>query len=201
MTATLNEALQIAGPAGTLEARLTGPGTDRIAVLCHPHPQYGGSMHDGVLAILAECLADAGVASLRFNFRGVGASAGTHDGKGGERGDLKAVIGWVRSTYPEVPLLLGGYSFGASIVSTLADPGAVEQILLIAPPVGNLATKAPDGSIPVHVFVGDQDAFVDLTALEAAWTEAAIHVLPGADHFFGSAVGDLQAAISAALTR
>ncbi len=199
MTETLNEALHIPGPAGALEARLTGPVTDRIAVLCHPHPLYGGSMHDGVLAILADALASAGVAALRFNFRGVGGSEGSHDGKGGERSDLEAVLNWLRSSHPDATLLLGGYSFGASVVSTLEDPGPAERVLLIAPPVGNLETKAPDGTIPVHVFVGDQDAFVDLNALEAAWTQADIHVLPGADHFFGTAVAELQAAISSAL--
>ena len=199
MTETLNETLSIAGPAGTLEGYLTGPAAERIAVLCHPHPLYGGSMHDGVLTILADALAAAGIAALRFNFRGVGASGGSHDGKGGERGDLEAVLSWVRKTYPEASLLLGGYSFGASVLSTLQDPGPVERVLLIAPPVGNLDTKAPDGTVPVHVFVGDEDSFVDLEALRAAWTKADIHVLPGADHFFGTAVGELRSAISEVL--
>lgn len=195
----MDQHLNIQGPAGILEARQSGEGTSGIAVLCHPHPLYGGSMEDAVLGVLANCLHDRGFTSLRFNFRGVGRSEGEHDGAGGEVDDLRAVIAWVQDARPELPLLLGGYSFGASTVCQLlarADTPAATRVLLIAPPVGNL--PAPEPAIPTDVFVGDADAFVDLSVL-ARWDSASIHTLPGADHFFSGSWQALAAAIHTAL--
>lgn len=178
--------LTIEGSAGSLEATLTGnegEPASHLAVLCHPHPLYGGSMDDFVLGILADALIRRGVTVLRFNFRGAGASEGTYDGAGGEVEDLRAVLNWVRGNHAEPGLLLGGYSFGAAVASeALAESGACHAFL-IAPPVGNLATNEPDGSIPVDVFAGDQDAFIDHAAL-ARWGQARIHLIDGADHFF-----------------
>jgi alpha/beta superfamily hydrolase len=201
----MKEVLNIAGPAGTLEGRLTGPDEplSALAILCHPHPLYGGSMDDMVLDVLAGVLEHMGIACLRFNFRGVGASAGSHDGNGGEAEDLAAVIGWAGATYPEASLILGGYSFGASTVCRLLAAGglpAVERVLLIAPPVGNLPVPEPVNGVPTDVFAGDADAFVDQQAL-AAWQHAEVHLLPGADHFFGGRWQELAAAIQTALDR
>ncbi len=197
------EHLTIPGPAGALEARQTGLGeggaAGRIAVLCHPHPLYGGSMNDGVLGVLADALHRHGIATLRFNFRGVGGSEGRHDGAGGEVADLRAVVVWVQTVHPGSGLLLGGYSFGASTVcQLLAAPGApdAERVLLIAPPVGNLPAPEPESA--ADVFVGDADAFVDASALQQ-WQSARVHVLPGADHFFGGQWQTLEARISTAL--
>jgi alpha/beta superfamily hydrolase len=87
----------IPGPAGALQAKLTGfdAAAEAIAILCHPHPLYGGSMDDLVLTAVAEALAAQHVAIVRFNFRGVGASAGSHSGQGGEVDDLRAVLNWL----------------------------------------------------------------------------------------------------------
>lgn len=201
---SMHEALNIAGPAGNLEARFSGPdGTNKVAILCHPHPLYGGSMDDMVLDTLAGALADAGIHCLRFNFRSVGASDGSHDGNGGEVDDLRAVIAWVEASYPQARLTLGGYSFGASTVCQLLeqrDRPALERVLLIAPPIGNLPVPVPDGSVRTDVFAGDADSFVDRSAL-ARWTSAQVHLLPGADHFFAGRWQELQAEISAALSR
>ncbi len=189
----MNELLTIAGTAGGLEARLAGPQADgaslsRLAILCHPHPLYGGSMDDMVLGILAGALQSADIACLRFNFRGVGGSGGTHDGNGGEIEDLDAVIGWASETHPDARLTLGGYSFGASTICRLLDehdqPEQLERVLLVAPPVGNLPAPEPDGRVRTDVFAGDADPFVDHRAL-AGWRHAEVHLLSGADHFFG----------------
>ena len=196
-----NEHFTLAGPAGDIEAVLTGPETGPVAVLCHPHPLYGGSMHDAVLDAIAGVLAERGIASLKFNFRGVGASGGDHDGGTGEVEDLRAVLAWLASSYPDRPRLLGGYSFGAGVVCRLlADPAmpAVERAVLVAPPVGRLAVTEPDGRITVDVFAGDADAFVDTDRL-STWQHARVHLIAGADHVFSSTWADLEAEIRGAL--
>ena len=103
--------IDVPGPMGVLEAQLSGtPSADgQYAVLCHPHPQFGGTMHDPVLDRLAAALERRGVACLRFNFRGVGASAGEHDGAGGEVDDLLAAVALVQAEYTPKTLILGGY--------------------------------------------------------------------------------------------
>jgi len=187
----------IPGPAGAIEACLENTGSTDIAVLCHPHPLYGGSMDDPVLATVTDALAAAGIGALRFNFRGVGASQGSHDGGAGERDDLAAVLDWLRVHRPEAGLLLGGYSFGAAIISRFLEesPVEIERAILIAPPVGNLPTTPPDGRTPVDVVAGDADPFLDLRALRA-WTAASMHVISGADHFFSGHRGELGQRIS-----
>jgi len=157
-------------------------------------------MDDLVLSTLADTMAEQGVATLRFNFRGVGRSEGSHSGSGGEVDDLLAVLGWVRTHHSEARLLLGGYSFGASIVSQVLAESEASRAILIAPPVGNLATSIPDGSIDVDVFIGDKDAFVDRDALDA-WQNARIHWIGGADHFFSGRLDDLRAGIQALLSK
>lgn len=190
----------IPGPEGPLEAILSSPdqALERIAVLCHPHPRYGGSLHDQVLDVLARCLAKRGIASLRFNFRGVGQSAGTYSGAGGEVDDLRAVLDWVRAEHPDATLYLGGYSFGASIVSQVLTDALPQRVLLVAPPLGNMTVERPPAGVCVDVIVGSADAFVDPAAL-ADFGEARIHRIDGADHFFAGYAADLAAAIDAAL--
>ena len=155
-------------------------------------------MHDAVLGTLAERLTEAGIAVVRFNFRGVGGSAGSYDGAGGEVSDLGAVLDWVEAGYPDLTILLGGYSFGASVASEQLSNPAITRVLLIAPPLGNLEVTAPDGSKPVDVFAGDSDPFVDLELLKA-WQAAEIHLIPGADHFFSDRLPELRTAIDETL--
>jgi alpha/beta superfamily hydrolase len=193
--------LNIPSPTGSLEAYFTaasapedsagGPSiaTATCAVLCHPHPLYGGNMHDGVLDCVAGTLLRAGVGCLRFNFRGVGASSGSHDGGAGEVDDLLAAIAWVRANERVDHLWLGGYSFGAFVAwESLARDANPERVLLVAPPVGRMPFTDRSPGCRVDAFAGDQDEFVDLAAL-TAWQGVDAHVIAGADHFFSSPRG------------
>lgn len=193
----MSTAIFIDGPEGRLEARLDAPVAPvTLAILCHPHPLYGGNMHDQILGILADALIRRDVATVRFNFRGVGTSEGQFSGAGGEVEDLIAVIQWTRESYPEAQLTLGGYSFGAAtVLSALAGSGAT-RALLIALPAGRRSLAEPDGSIPVDVFAGDEDEFLDLSALTKV-PHLNVHRIDGADHFFTGRWEVLRAAIEA----
>ena len=103
----------IAGPGGQLEAILEYDSSNRdFAIIAHPHPQYGGSMSDNVVTILAKAFGERGINTLKFNFRGVGLSESSYDGGNGEIGDVQAAVAWVAEYYPEAGYYLCGYSFG-----------------------------------------------------------------------------------------
>ncbi len=129
--------LTIDGPVGPLEAELSCPDNSAgpIAVLCHPHPLYGGSMTNKVVHYLSRTLLELGVATLRFNFRGVGRSAGSFDQGVGESEDALAVVHWAQKRAPERVLWLGGFSFGAYVALRLAARHEFGQLITIAPPV------------------------------------------------------------------
>jgi len=194
--------VEISGPAGALEARFDEsdqPGRAH-AVLCHPHPLYGGTLHDGVLNCLAQVLLANGVHCLRFNFRGVGGSEGSHDNGRGEVEDLRAAIGWLKSQHEVEHLWLGGYSFGASVVwNSLEGMPEPERILLVAPPVGVMAFPERQLRCPVDVFIGDADDFADQDAL-AAWRGVHAHLIAGANHFFLGQTDTLKRRIEQAIS-
>lgn len=199
--------LDLTGAAGVLEARLDEAKASRgMAVLCHPHPQYGGNMHDSVLAAAAGAMLDAGLSCLRFNFRGVGNSAGEHDEGEGEVEDVLAAMAAARAKHSDAPLWLLGYSFGAGMAWAAAQRQAPEGLILIAAPVGLMdfsgALTAPSG---VHVLHGDRDDFAAVSTVEqwAAVLEpsASVRVLDGADHFFRCQEKALAEAVTAALTK
>jgi alpha/beta superfamily hydrolase len=194
--------IEIDGPAGPLEASYD-PGrtpTGRQAVLCHPHPQYGGNMHDAVLDTLARALISVGCGVLRFNFRGVGSSAGSYDQGRGEIEDLLAAAQWLREEHPQGELWLGGYSFGAWVTwRALAGPLGASRVILIAPPIGPMPFEPGAGDIPVHVVVGSEDDFIDPAAL-ATWSGVTVHTIDGADHFFTGLHQPLQDCLTGLLT-
>ena len=112
--------LTLPGPAGGLEVAIDPPEADAtprplVAVICHPLPTEGGTMHNKVVTMAARALRELGATTVRFNFRGTGASEGAFDHGDGELDDLRAIVAWVRATRPEATLWLGGFSFGASI--------------------------------------------------------------------------------------
>lgn len=188
--------MHIDGPAGNLEARFelaTDP-NNITAVLCHPHPQYGGSMHDAVLQTCVDELTDAGVNCLRFNFRGVGASAGSYDGGTGEAYDLLAASAWVTQHQATDQLWWLGYSFGAAVVwrglqsAQQTLPYIPARVVLIAPPVGVMDfSSAEPGPLqwPQHLdaIAGDRDDFIDAGKFQN-WPGVHTHTIAGADHFF-----------------
>jgi len=193
--------MEITGPAGKLEAALDQAPAERTitAVLCHPHPLYGGSMHDGVLHAASEVLLSKGVNCLRFNFRGVGASEGSYDDGVGEVDDALAAITWVRDEYPRDKVWLVGYSFGAMVTWRATQRTEVERALLIAPPIGMLDFSGePNENLRIHAFAGDLDDFVDVDRFSARFGDAG-HLIEGADHFFSGRHEALIEALADAL--
>ena len=189
----------IPGPAGALETRVEAGGSGRWAILCHPHPLYGGSMHDAVLDTVAAVLAEQDVGRVRFNFRGVGASDGHYDEGRGEADDLVAVRDWLKAEHGPEELWLGGYSFGSSVVWRAASRvSEARQIVLIAPPVGAMDFAAPDDALTAQVTIvaGTDDPFVDLAAVRQwAAGRCEVRTVDGADHFFAGRWDALAAAL------
>ena len=118
MAETFHRNLFITGPAGRLEALLwTVPVTDPplVAVVCHPHPLFGGTMHNKVVYQAAKALHLRGIPVLRFNFRGAGLSEGVHDRGKGEQDDVRAALDYLGAEFPQTPILLAGFSFGSMV--------------------------------------------------------------------------------------
>jgi uncharacterized protein len=202
------ERLEIAGPAGPIEALVETPlayDGARAAVVCHPHPLYGGTMDNKVVHVAARALQERGYATVRFNFRGVGKSAGAFDEGRGEADDATAVADWATHRWPEATLTLAGFSFGSFVAFQVAERRPTRQLLTIAPPVRRFDfTKYPVPSAPWVVFQGDQDELVDWRDV-VAWTGQIVPppevvVLPGAEHFFHGRLNDLREAIQTRLT-
>jgi alpha/beta superfamily hydrolase len=176
--------------AGRLEAlyrELQDPAG--IAVVCHPHPLGGGTLHNKVVFRAARGLENANVATLRFNFRGVGASGGHHDEGEGEQADLVAAIDWAMRKHPGKKLFVGGFSFGAWVSSRAAcEIEKVDAVFLIGTPVN----KYDFGHLrhcekPILLLHGTQDEFGDVSKLEKLAGEvrtAETVIVTGADHFF-----------------
>jgi alpha/beta superfamily hydrolase len=197
------EKLLLSGPAGTLEGMLeTPPGADpsRIAVICHPHPVYGGTMTNKVVHMLAKAFNELGVAAVRFNYRGVGASEGSYDDGRGETLDTLAVIRWAQERAPQARLWLGGFSFGGAVALKAAAQVAPERIVTVAPAIQRVdVSRIPLPTYPWLLVQGDQDELVDAREVQA-WAARLdpppeIVVLPGVDHFFHGRLNDLRDAV------
>ena len=196
----------VGGSAGRLRIKFSPSSNGRWAILCHPHPLYGGTMDDAVLEVARDSFAAAGGGTVLFNFRGVGGSDGVYDDGRGEVDDVLAIVDWLHQTRspPQAPAL-AGYSFGASVAWRAAAQRDVAAVVLIAPPMGTLPFPAIDG-IPAAVVMGSEDAFVDAAALRewrethAAGTVEVIEI-DGADHFFGGHRSALRGALDDVLDR
>ncbi|MGM9487128.1 alpha/beta hydrolase [Ideonella sp. YS5] len=183
--------LQIPGPAGALEIAIDVPPGDSalrgVAVICHPHPQHGGTMDNKVAQMLARSFVQLGYRAVRFNFRGVGGSQGRWDEGRGEIDDALAVIAGQRVA--GLPLALAGFSFGAYVTSQaarrLAEAGeAAERLVLVGPATQNFeVAPVPADTLVVH---GEVDDVVPLSAT-LDWARPQhlpVVVVPGVGHFF-----------------
>lgn len=193
--------LVLRGPAGSLECAVDVPDGDEqrpaTVVLCHPHPEHGGTMHNKVVTIMERSMRELGLRTVRFNFRGVGASEGSFDDGYGETDDLFAVTEWVRKVRPDDALWLGGFSFGAYVSIRAARNLSLGQLISIAPPVDRYdfaGLGRPD--CPWLVVQGDEDDVVSLDAVQD-WAESldpppALVVMHQAGHFFHRRLMDLR---------
>ncbi len=201
----------VPGPAGGLEGllQIRDPDAPSLAALvCHPHPAYGGTLHNKVVHRLASTLFDLGVAVLRFNFRGVGKSEGTFDDGDGELEDARAALGFLRDRYPGARVWLAGFSFGSWIAARLAaDPAErakIERLILIAPPIHRSSFEALRSlATPKLVVQGTVDDLCPKTDLDReypTWAEPKeVRIVEGATHFFDKRLGDLSHALVEAL--
>lgn len=187
---THTERLTLSGAAGAIEAVRDAAAQPRgVAVIAHPHPLFGGTMDNKVVQTLARAFVQCGVTAVRFNFRGVGASAGVHDEGRGELQDLLAVVEQVA---PEGPLALAGFSFGAFVTShalaALWPQGRVERVVLVGTAASRftVAPVPPEAHLRTLVVHGEQDDTVPLSAV-MDWARPQIlpvTVIPAGGHFF-----------------
>lgn len=166
------------------------------AVLTHPHPLYGGDMHNIVPASLARTLPDHGIATLRFDFRGTGSSSGSHGGGTAEVADVRAAVAAARQAHPGVPVVGIGYSFGADVLLAVDDP-LLAAVVAVAPPLAVLSVdqlRAARGSAPTLVLAAQHDQFRDpeeAQAIVSDWPDTTFHVLAGADHFMAGMTDEI----------
>lgn len=192
--------LTIPGPTGPLQAIVAPSRDGRWAVLCHPHPLYGGSMDDAVLDVVDGVLAARGFGRLRFNFRGVGSSVGQFDDGVGETEDLLAVCAWLAAEHEPARLWLAGYSFGAAVAWRTHTRLDVERLILVAPPTAMLRLEdAAQPTTPTIVMAGDADTFCTLEAFEGHGAGFDVRTIAGADHFFAGKWDELAAALAQAI--
>lgn len=196
--------LEIPGPVGSLEALLRTPAAPAgAAVVAHPHPLYGGTMHTKIVHRAAQLLSERfSLTALRFNFRGVGASAGEYDGGPGETDDVVAAGAWLRARQPDGPFVLAGFSFGSLRALGAAARLAPDVLLLIGIP---LVDGEPHGVVPPRTPVvwiqGERDQFSPAARAReiAAARSWAFVAVPGADHFFTGFLDDFERAAGDAL--
>jgi alpha/beta superfamily hydrolase len=202
------ESFDFQGPAGRIEAIFNRPPegavTRAAAVICHAHPLHGGMMHFKVVFRAAKALQNQGIAALRFNFRGVGRSDGTHDGGVGEQEDVRAALSELTRRQPGLPLLLGGFSFGSAMTAKVAaGDERVKAVLILGFPITRLDSTADLAEVrQPRLFVqGSEDEFGPGSAIRKLVSSLPepkrLEVIEGADHFFTGRLDELQAPIEA----
>lgn len=188
--------ITLAGPAGQLEGVLHLPDGEpcAIAVIAHPLPTMGGTMENKIVTTLARTFAELGYATLRFNFRGVGASEGVFDSGNGEVEDVLAAVQHARDAFGHLPLILAGFSFGGYVAARAAQHlhPQPHKLVLVAPAVGRFAMPpVPHNTLLIH---GEQDEVIPLSdALDWARPQhLPIVVFPEAGHFFHGRLHQLK---------
>lgn len=195
---------RIEGPAGMLEARVEEPAPGSrpvvVGVVCHPHPLYGGTMQNKVVHTLARAMQELGAPTVRFNFRGVGASAGAYDAGRGEIDDAVAVVAWARARWNCEALWFAGFSFGSAVALQAASMVRPQALVTVAPPVGRLlATTTAHPQCRWLVVQGDRDELVDFATVQS-WARGfedppEFAKMPGAEHFFHGRLGELRGVV------
>ncbi len=177
-----------------------------MALICHPHPVYGGTLDNKVVYTLARCALDAGLHAVRFNFRGIGRSAGSFDHGRGETDDAAAVLAWAQQQQQATRHVLMGFSFGAAVALRLAARTAPAQLVTIAPPLSYFDHEVmPRPNCPWLVVHGDADTTVPWAETKARLEQhqltPQVLVLPGVDHFFHGKLAELRAAVQPVLQK
>lgn len=199
------EHFSIAGPTGDLEALLESPqDLDPVgcAVVCHPHPVHGGTMQNKVAHTLARSFVGAGFVALRFNFRGVGKSAGSFDEGRGEVDDVLHAVAWLRNSAPDLPLWLAGFSFGAAMAIRAAVSIPTDGLVSIAPAVSRFAVDfETQPSCPWLIVQGDTDELVDIEET-VAWVDGLdpgpeLEIFRDTEHFFHGKLVQLRESVEA----
>jgi len=199
----------LTGPAGKLEtiSEVADPATARrgVAVVCHPHPLQGGTMHNKVVTMIERSLRESGLDTIRFNFRGTGKSDGAYDDGRGEGDDLAAVAVWVRQMRPGDALWLAGFSFGSYVSIANAVRLHADALISIAPPVGRWAFETLDlpSNCPWLIVQGEDDEVVEPQAVfdwvDTLEQKPELVRMPETSHFFHRRLMDLRGAIKHAV--
>jgi hypothetical protein len=202
--------LLLPGPVGVLEVAVELPTAHEarrgVAVIAHPNPPDGGTMHNKVVTMAARALAESGITAVRFNFRGVGSSEGEFDNGRGEVLDFLAVARWAVAAHPDDALWLGGFSFGSWVALQAARQLPVQQMISIAPPVGvRDFTGVLPPPCPWLLIQGESDEIVDAAGVFAWAAKQApppsIVRMPDTGHFFHRRLLDLRGAIKNGVRR
>ena len=203
------ERLFIEGPVGRLEAIFELPADVEpvgAVVVCHPHPQHGGTMHNKVAHTLARAFVRMGFAALRFNFRGTEQSEGEFDDAVGELADALAAIDWMRQKYPDKPLWVAGFSFGAAVAVKAAVATDFDGLVSVAPAISRFASGLEtQPSCAWLVIQGDKDELVDIEDT-VAWFDGLepgpeLLVIPDGEHFFHGRLVELREAVTEFVAR
>ncbi|GAB3511529.1 alpha/beta hydrolase [Pseudoxanthomonas daejeonensis] len=198
--------LLLDGPAGPLEVAVDLPEPDQarplVAVVCHPLPTEGGTMHNKVVTMLARALRELGATTVRFNFRGTGQSAGGFDHGSGEQDDLRCVVDWVRAARAGDALWLAGFSFGSYVSLSAAAGLQPDALISVAPPVSGRGwdfSRIVIPEVPWLVIQGDADEIVDAQAvydwIDALPRKPQLVRMVDTSHFFHRKLIDLRGAI------
>jgi hypothetical protein len=196
----------LAGPAGRLEAVLwtsSAADPDFAAVVCHPHPLFGGTMHNKVVYQAAKALHERGAPVLRFNFRGAGQSEGAHDSGRGEQEDVRAALDYLAAEFPGKPILLAGFSFGSWVgLRVGCEDGRVDKLIGLGLPVDNTKTDMSylrACAKPKLLIQGANDQFGSRANVEALFATLVepkrLVIIDGADHFFTGHMEEIGTAI------
>jgi hypothetical protein len=199
--------LFVAGPAGPLEALLNegSPDATHAAVVCHPHPLFGGTLHNKVVFHAMKALNALGLPVLRFNFRGAGLSAGEHDNGHGEQDDVRAALDWLDHEF-HLPLVFAGFSFGAAIGLRVACPDSrVRALIGIGTPIATIEGRDYNFDFlstctkPKLFVSGDRDRFGPKALLEARFAALPepkkFVIVHAADHFFEGRLREMREAV------